>query len=108
MQFSVINAQAQIEATLSASSLDEAAQKFAHERWKDNVADETIIDAPRYDVGGSSVIFIDPYLVTPAGLEREAWKKHREQFKTDVHFAPDPALSTEPRTVDTGGPSGGE
>jgi hypothetical protein len=107
MQFSVLNAQAKIEMTVEASSLEEACRKFSAGMWHDDVAETKVIEAPRYVLSSGAAVLLDPYIVVAAGMEREAWAKHQEQFETDVHFAPDPSLDKEPRLVDTGGPNPG-
>ena len=79
-------------------------KRGAHESWKDAVADEIVVKAPRYDLGNQGkAAFLDPNLITPSGTERECLARHQERLQTDPHFAPDPVLSERPRTIDTGG-----
>ena len=104
MIFSILNEQGTIQKRLSAASLDEACQAWARSCWEDAVADEAVIQAPRYNLKGQAqAVFLDPYLVTPEGTEQECLAWHHERLVEDPHFAPDPALSGAPRTIDTGG-----
>jgi hypothetical protein len=104
MNFSVLDAEGSVQKSLSAASLEEACQSWAHESWKDAVADDVVVNATHYDLGAQGkAAFLDPNLITPAGTERECLAKHQERLLSDPHFAPDPSLSERPRTIDTGG-----
>jgi hypothetical protein len=108
MNYSILNAEGKAEARLAANSVEEACREWANRCWKEHAAEEAVIKAARYQLDGQpQAAFLDPYLVAPSGLEDAYWATHQAQFDRDVHLAPDPALSSEPRTVDTGGPNPG-
>jgi hypothetical protein len=104
MQYTILDAQGKTQGTVQAETLAAACRSWASQNWDDHIVDAAVLKVKHYPLTPPlEGAYMDPYVVSPAGYEGECMKKYVEQFSNDVHFAPDPLSTDQPRQVDTGG-----
>src|SRR4051812_27847428 len=103
MIFSVLDPEGKIQANLDASTVDEACRQWAQHTSNSATVDEMVRKAKFFSVNQEQkAARLEPYVLTPAGSEKEALRRNEELFNQDVHYQSEASLP-DPRMVDTGG-----
>jgi len=103
MNFSVLDPEGKIQANLDAVDIKDACRQWVRLTSNEAIVEETVRKARLFFVGQEQqAARIDPYVLAPAGSEKEALRKNEELFQSDVHYQSEASLPF-PRMVDTGG-----
>jgi len=103
MNFSVLDPEGKVQAHLDAADIKDACRQWAHQTSNEATVEEIVRKAKLFSVGAQQqAARIEPYVLAPAGSEKEALRKNEELFSSDVHYQSEASLP-DPRMVDTGG-----
>lgn len=104
MQFSILDAEGKVQSQVQADTVRDACRVWGTQCWDEAIVEAAVLKARVFPLSAPDAFgaHLDPYIVAPAGSEKESFAKNEELFRSDLHFAPDPS-QIQPRQVDTGG-----
>ena len=103
MNFSVLGPEGKVQAQIEAADIKDACRQWAQQTSHEATVEEIVRKSKLFPVGQEQqAARLEPYVLAPAGFEKEALRKNDELFSHDVHYQSEASLP-DPRMVDTGG-----